>query len=365
MTKIPRWPANAQSSVAPTITSVGAAEAVGSVGSTDRTILPGMVRWADGGTHDCDTIFWRSGVSTAASFTLRVGLRDLDTANGPPGRDDGTVDQFGTHVNPASNTNFTTTLSAARTIATGDRLCVVWDFSAYTSGSIRVPAGWTVVANEHQGFVTFFNGTTYTLVTTVMAPMVTLEATDGTFGLFVPGVPVMTATTTTVTFANDDTPDERALAFTTAQAASAIDWGFLVTTVAGGSFEIVLYNAAGTALNTAVFDANTWDADAAVRMLEGTFGGTYPADTYYLTLKPTSTTDVTMYTTALTTGHLVAFGGESGSRGYALGLATRTDAGAWTTVDTAIPVMAYVDPMFDAAAGSSAGPLVGPGNLFG
>lgn len=366
MSRIPRWPYTIQTTAAPSITQPGAAEAVGSVGGTDRIIIPGMVRWADGETHDADTAYWRSGTSTSASFTLRMGLRDLDTTNGPPGRDDGSDDgNSGTHVNPASNTNFTTAFASPRTIAHGERLCAVWDFSAYTSGSTRVPAGLTAATNEHQSFMTFFNGTTYTLVTTSMVPMLTLEATDGTFGVFVPGMPQLTATITTVTFASDDTPDERALAFELAQAATLIDWGMLVTTVADGTFAVVLYDGAGSALNTATFDADTWDADATVRPLEGTFAGTYPAGTYYLTLQPTTTTDVTMYTCALTTGHLPAIGGESDQRVYALGLATRTNAGAWTTADTALPYMFYVDPTFAAASGSSVGPVVGPGLLFG
>lgn len=365
--RLPRIAMNVQATAAPSLTQPGAAEAIGSVGSTDRIIIPGITAWSDGATHTCDTLYLRTGTATSASFTMRFGFRALDTANGPPGRDTGgDIGASGTVVNPASNTNYTLTLATPLAMAHGAPFCLVGDFSAYASGSIRVPAGLTAVTNQHRSFMTFFNGTTYALVTTAMVPTFTIEADDGTWGTFIPALPQITAAITTVTFANDDNPDERALAFELQQAAFRIDANWLITTVAGGTYELVLYNGT-TELGAVTMDANTWDADATTRWQPATFGGDFQPGTYRVALRPTTTTDVTFYTATLAANHIRAIGGLTTERAYVLGFSTRVDGGAWSAPDnTVLPMNCFVDIAFaEAAAGGLAGSLVGPGPLFG
>lgn len=346
--RLPRWPMALQPATAVSLAQPAAGEALGAVGATDRISMLGQVYWADGQDHDCAIVHHRTGSATSPLLTMRVGFRDIDLANGPSGRDDGSVDQFGTHVNPTANTNYSTTLSAVRAIAHGSRQCLVWDLSAYTSGSIRTPAGLTAQATAHSAALTFFNGTTYAQVAGAQLPLVTLEADDGTFGCFVPGVPLFTASPASVTFASDDNPDERALAFSLAAAATVINFGWFVTTVAGGDFDLVLYEGT-TVKGTLTIDANTWGANAVARWVEGSFAGDFQPGTYRLALKPTTTTDVTFSTVALTAGHLSAFGP------HLLGYSTRVDGGAWSAPDdTVLPALAWVD-VIPAAGGGSGG----------
>src|SRR3990167_6591345 len=125
----PLWPKHAPLTGAPTLQTAPLM-----IAATDRMILTGTVLWADGASHDLHIIHWRSGNGASPSYTARVGPRDIDTVNGPPSRDDGAVDQSATHVNPAIATNFASTLDADRTLAHGAEICLVWDFSAFTSG---------------------------------------------------------------------------------------------------------------------------------------------------------------------------------------------------------------------------------------
>lgn len=357
--RLPRMPLTLQPATAPSIGQPGAGEAVGSVGANDRVIVPGEVFWTDGQTHDVDVLHWRTGNASTPSFTLRSGLRNLDLTAGPAGRDDGTEDgNSGTHVNPAGTTNFSTTLATPRTVAHGERLAWVLDLTAWVSGNVRAPAGLTAQANEHGSFGTYYNGTTYALISQPLIPLLTLEAIEGgssVFGVFLPGMPRFTAAPASLSFNSGSAADEESLAFTLVQPAKRIQWGWFLTTVSGGSFDVVLYLGT-TALATKTFDANTWGADAVARWVEGTFAGSFAAGTYRLALKPASGTNVTITTVAMTAGHLATVGGTSADHAYLLGRSNRVDAGAWSTPDdTSLPFPAFVDIEPAAASGGDGG----------
>lgn len=277
--------------------------------SGDRVYAIGRVRWSDGGSHDLRTIHWRSGNATSPSFTLRVGCADVDATAGPPGRDDGTLDQSGTHVDPAGNTNFSTTLSADRaSVATGTLLAIRWDFSAYTSGSIAV-SGMSFGSQPLHAHITHFDGTsTYTLVSNLI-PHLTLEAADGTFGVFADCFPRASAAVGSVAFNSGSTDDEVGMEFTVPFSCWAGEVGFLVNPAASADFDIVLYQAT-TPVASASFDANTLSVAASARWAIANFADVAltVGQTYRLTMKPTTANNVTInYIDVSAAGHLDAF----------------------------------------------------------
>ncbi len=293
---------------------------------SERVICCGYVLWADGGTHDLRSVKWLSG-GTSLTGTCRMYAAAVDLTAGPPMRDDGVQVQFVDIVNPASGTAFTSTFGSDVTnVATGDEWCIVFVATVVNANSIRVQLMESRGASaQMRGSVTSFLGSVYAAQQAI--PTLTLVASDGTLGILTGGVPRLTGSPTTVAFNSGSTPDERALTYVPTEPHWGATAEVMVTTTAGGAFDVVLYEGT-TAKATKSFDANTWQSDASVEIVPICFPDVpfTVGNTYYLAVKPTTTTNVTIYLMPVTSGDLAAF-----AKGY--GYATRTDAGAWSAVD--------------------------------
>lgn len=329
----------------------------GSVGSmaalNAKTVFLGRVMWADGASHDIRSLRWRAA-GAGLTGTLTVSLRDVDTAAGPPGRDDGTADQSTTHTDPASATNFTSTMSADRaSVAHGALLACAWEVTAYTSGNLGV-VGYALRSNSQAGYPQVSTNLSGSWASADSLPLVTLVAADGTLGILAGALPQSTgASITTQAFNSGSTPDEYALAFTPSEPT----WcgGFDATVLLAGAssdFDVVLYEGT-TVLETRTVDAHTPELSGLVNVVDMFPDVEFDAGTtYYLSIKPTSANNVTVYLITITSG-------DADLIGDGMMLATRTDAGAWTTDATRFPLaLSFAIVAADDGAGSGGGGLL-------
>lgn len=196
----------------------------------------GFVRWADGGSHTIDTsgssaIGWYGSTGTAvfddAGSTMDIGLQGIGTG-GPAAQPDGTFTVYRTATAASNSTPSMTTLSSwhslsmvggtgSKTLADGDPVAVVWDFTnrAGSDAVVITPTtgmpsiGTTLpVCNAYVGGAWGGNGVGNT-------PNITLTASDGTVGIldFQGGV----GTISSVNWSDSNNPDERGLIFQVSQ----------------------------------------------------------------------------------------------------------------------------------------------------
>jgi hypothetical protein len=290
----------------------------------------GRVWNKDKASKDIRTVGFLPGTVTTGSSTLRLSLQDLDAAN--QARPDGGVDQNVTFADTAitSDTFYTSgNLSADRTVAFGEKLAVVLDYSSYGSGSIGV---------QNPALGALLGGTWSTLFTAswsiqTMIPSVVLGFSDGTFGsLGYPGRNWPMSALGTVAPGSGSTPDEYALRFTVPFACKVTGGWFTVSPGgAGRNFTISLYE--GTSLlGSEAFDAEQVAA-ATNRCVEANFGAEItltPSTVYYLAIKPsTASANTYHYFDVASANHLQAHAG--GTEWY---YADRVDSGAWSNITT-------------------------------
>lgn len=233
----------------------------------------GHVYWADRGSHTVSSaggkIHWLPGASIAfvAVATLQIGIQDVDMANGPAARGDGSFDVSATLDGGTDTITTTTALATAmetgsKTMAHGALIAVVFKL-AVTSGTqaVRVRELTTSSTPVFPSTTLVTAGPTYTIQSAV--PNIVIEADDGTRGIFYGTMP-FSVSPTALAFKNNDATKEygNILRFATPV---QVD-GLFVCVVASAStanFSVVLYSdplAAGvgpTADGTVSLDANT------------------------------------------------------------------------------------------------------------
>lgn len=324
----------------------------------------GPVWTPTGGTKSIRKVGFRFGaVVKAGGSALTVSLQDVDLTTGPPYRPDGTQDQTVAIAN--ANTAFVTgswiqtgNLSADRSVNFGQMLAVVLEYD----GSGRLGADAVNVQNMpsmntfHQSGVSEF--TTGAWVAKQANASVLLEFSDGTFGCFLDGYPALSINQT---FNSGSTPDEYALEFQVPWDCQVDAFWSYCAPQASGDVDFVLYDAASTALATVSVDYNTLSS-ASGTFLTRLFPSliTLSANTTYrLALRPASTATTFLYLWDVDqAGYMDVMPGGSAWR-----LASRTDAGAWTTTTTRRPRMGLRFVAFNPSSGSG-GP-VGSGRLSG
>lgn len=351
---IPNWPYQVGNNTsAYSITATSNLDSSG-----DKIMMTGVMMWADGATHSCDTLYWRTSGSTI-SGTVRISLRNTDTTAGPPARDDTGVDENATHVNPAANTNFTSALSAARSIAHGELITVTWDFSAYTSGTMSIRS-WSMSATNRHPLLpqaVHFDGTsTYTLQS--MLPMITFEADDGTFGQFYQSFPATAATNVTaVALTSSSNPRRVALEFTVNENRWAGSLGFQVQPAdATANFKLSLYEGT-TELTSVTVDANTVHTSNSGRWIDVLIAdqALVSGQTYRVAVEALTAATVSVYYfDVVAAGHLDAFANNMAYNTH--------DGSVWgTATTTRLPIAYYgLSAIEDGAAGAS-----GPAHIIG
>lgn len=200
--------------------------------------------WNPAGTSkSISRVCFRFGTTTITTSGLTVSLQDVDTANGPPIRPDGTQDQTVAVASGAIAANTwirTGTLSATRTVTPGDLLACVVEFDGsgrQGSDSIGISnLGLISASNRRLGSICGTKTTgTYAAATAI--PNIVFEHDDGTFGTLLGGLPASAVNTHAITGTA-----EHALAFSLPFPVTLDSMEPFVSTVSGISFNTIFYS---------------------------------------------------------------------------------------------------------------------------
>lgn len=306
--------------------------------SGEKVAWIGRVWNKDRATKSIRTIGFLPGAITPNSSTMRISLQDLDLTTGNPARPDGVVDQSVTFADtaPTASTWYqTANLDADRSVAFGELLAVVLDYSTFGAGTAFNVQNITSASSNltNSSFCSLLSGAGPTWAAQSVVPNIILGFTDSTFGtLGEPEVCFPVSATNSVNLNTGSTPDEIALAFTVPMPCKCDGaWMIVNANVSGRDYNIVLYQDT-TVLATGTFDAESLASNATARVVTATFAeATLAAGTqYYLALTPTTTGNVTGYNFDVSAaGHMDAHAG-----GQNWTYSTRTDAGAWAAATT-------------------------------
>lgn len=330
----------------------------------EKIALIGRVVWQDraDASKDITKIGFRFGAVTKAGGSgLTVSLQDVSTTASPTQPDE-TQDQTVAIANGdagfTSNVWYTTAaLSANRTVNFGDEIAVVIEYD----GSGRLGADSVVISAMTTSLTTVF-GPTCALKTASWAiistePNIIFEFADGAFGTFDGALGVTTLGSVNIN--TGTTPDEVGMLFQFPFPVT-VEGAWVQIEVANNSadFDLILYNSAGTALQTLSADATKARITGSGQVCYFVFATpqalTKNTD-YRLVIKPTTANNVGFRQRTLNSAtYRPVFGG-----GTAWAKTERTDAGAWTDTTTlALQMGLKISAGDDGAGGSGGGGVI-------
>lgn len=320
-------------------------------------------------------IHFLAGSSTFANAgtTLRIGVQDVDAANGPPARGDGTFDAYVDMVgSPGTITsNSWTTVSIAngsKTVNHGTLYSVAFDMSSRGgTDSVRAlcfqsggPSAGTAPCHMPQVCLVT-SGPTFTRQSCV--PNVVIEFDDGTLGFLDGGFISSNTAFATTSFDSGSTPDEYALIFqlpvpVTVDALMAI---IQLDEVDSSAFDLILYSdplGSPSAIDTISVDPNMSVQDGVQRrfLLTLPTARNLTANTNYaVAIRPTTANNVTLQSYSVATANHW--------KGHPLGtscyMATRSDqTGAFTPTTTSRIFAGVRIAKVDDGAGSGGGGML-------
>lgn len=346
-------------SIAPSLSSATVIDA-----STEKLAFFGRFFHKDHVSKDVTKIGFRTGaIALNAASTITTSLQNVNLAAGPPYQPDETQDEFITEAAAtfASNTwHLTGALSANRTIAIGEMICVMFEYGTFTAADTFRISGLSQGATQvGQQFGTISKIAAAWGAEQVL-PNVIFECSDGTFGTLAGTLPFVTINTHA--FKQDTaTTDEYALAFKLTFPCKIDAFSLPMIVAAGTSdFNVILHDGS-TALMTLAVDANTMNGTA-VRPAHFQFPPvTLAANTqYYASFQPSQiTSTITVYTADVAVaGHLQAWPG-----GQDWNHSKRVDAGSFDAVTATRRLMAAIHMCHqdDGTGGGAGGMLVHPG----
>lgn len=279
------------------------------------------------------SVEWLNGTVTTAR-DLKVSFQDISSA-----APDNTIDQYRVVpqaslstgawvVPPGPMTSDGTNTGTKRTVTLGETVCVVWQFDS-TVGSLSVfnhigngqsvTLGWPCRAFSTD------SGASWTLQDSL--PSLVVKYDDGTYELVSPSTLPLT-TFTTRTYNSSSSPDEYAQRFILPF--QTILNGIRFYGDCDGAFDVVLYNAANTAIATrSLSDSDVYQMreTASGREWEVIFNtpaNIAPGAEYRIAIKPTGANNVVVYQANATSQTIRE---TVDSAAY---ISSRTDAGAWT-----------------------------------
>lgn len=199
-------------------------------------------------------------VAVNAASVIRFSLQDVSLTTGPIYQPDGTQDQTVDVAGSTFSSNawlWTGALSADRTIAIGDRLAVVAEYTTFTAGdSIVFNAVNNFGATMHIGLggrAILYTGTWGGLSNRI--GVIALECADGTYAFLDPMVPVTAFTTTSI--ASGGAIKRAGAIFRVPTPRKIDEIGLLLAVSTGADGTLVLYDTDGTTQLAAVsVDAN-------------------------------------------------------------------------------------------------------------
>lgn len=278
--------------------------------------------------------FATRGVSN--SQTLRVGIETVNASGDPSGTQYG-GSAVGTQAAPAANTYYTVTLGTGATATRGDTVAVVIQFDG-TVGNANV-AYFNTNTNPNLAFPYYDNFTAAWAHNAITGGLIMhLEYDDASVEAIPHAYPV-SVDTIAVTFNNGSSPDERALKFTLPNPTRVSGfWAFLDLDAA---VDLVLYDSDGTTVLETQSLVAAERAGTAGSFITALFDATETltaSAVYYLAVKPTSVTNVTLKEFTVSTA-LIMDAFSIGQNAY---LSTRADAGAWTDTTTRRPLVGLI-----------------------
>jgi len=279
-------------------------------------------------------IQWRTGTvgAWAGTTTIRVGIQDVSTTTGPPARP---VEDWTTGSPPykdlirgtdalASNTWYSTLTAistGSRTLTHGDLIAVVWDMTTHSGGggntdSVNVAClGGGTGATTHMPQVTAKVGTPAWAATTLI-PNVVITCDDGTLAFLEGSLPVTSVTSRAFNI-DTGTADEYGNIFVPSGALGVDELWAVVDP--DESYDLILYSdalnvTAPTSEQSVSCDLNITSAASNGHMRAAIGQETLTAGTAYaVTVRPTSTTNLTMIEVAVNAaGHLAVWPGGTG-----------------------------------------------------
>ncbi len=275
--------------------------------------------------------------SVTSSQTLKISLETI-SASDPTGSAYGGM-VAGTQASPAANTFYVIALGTGATATAGDQIAVVIEFDS-TVGDLEIDS----MASSFAGFP-YVDLFTAAWVRDDWIPVVALEYSDGSYeniGTFPADV------LTSSSYANDSTPDERALRFSLPFPCRIT--GFWAYIDVNDTFDVVLYE--GTTAKTTQSFGSHWGSTG-YEIYKGYFATPFviTKDTeYFLSIKPTTATGANIRMQEFTVQAAAIMDSFSGGQNIYLG--TRTDAGAWTTTTTRRPRMGMIIDQADDGVGT-------------
>jgi len=309
--------------------------------SSEKVAFCGQVWTPSGASKSIRTTGFLFGsiIVKAGGSALTLSLQDASTTTGPPMQPDGTQDQTVAVPNAsisASTFLMSGNLSADRAVSFGSPLCVVIEFDG--SGRLGSDSIQIATANKY-GQQSQANVALYTAAWATESnrvPILVFGFSDGTYGTL-EGASIFSAYNTSAAYNSASASDEYALKFVP-ETNGIID-GITVslTAAASADFDVVLYN--GTAvLATTSIDSNWWTPTAnGIGFISLPPTAVSASDTYYISIKPTTTNNVTL------TGYTVASNSYLGAtpQGSSWVRSSRVDGGAWNDSTTIIPAINF------------------------
>lgn len=277
---------------------------------------------------------------------IRLSFQDISLTTGNP---DGTQDQFcdipGPLVAntwtapPNALTNDGTGGGVKRSVTQGDLLGCVIDFVTFVASdsfgvayrSLGTPTLTSVIYTDDGSSGAYVKRQTEAIV-------IALKYDDGTY-VELPSYFAPVNTVNNTAYASNSTPDERALRFQVPFTCKVR--GAWIRINFAGAVDIVLYDNASSVLATASLDVDVKVSSGSIQDVYAFFSSEIELTintTYRLSIKPTTTTTITLQSLTVSVAGLMA--GITG--GAQLYLSTRTDAGAWTDTTTERPIAGLV-----------------------
>lgn len=286
------------------------------------------------GSKNITKIHTRIGANSSFVGTLTGYVQGVSTTSGPPATPDGSTTSGATFSTLTAATWQTTgAFSTAYTASVGSRIAVVFDVTAFTSGSIAPTSGVTALALQtaysHSPQI-LLNTASWAIASNNLIPNVILECDDGTFGT-IEGCLPCEAESSVAYNVNTAAADEYALRMVFPFPVK-IDaaWASIAAASAVSDFSFVLY-ADSTATKT--IDGNQVTAASANRFVMARFDNEYSlaANTVgYLSLRVDGTTNMSLfYFDVNNSAHFQAHDG--GENFY---MVDRVNAGAWGTTNS-------------------------------
>ena len=303
-------------------------------------------------TGNITAVGWATRTVTS-SQSVDVRLETIDGTTGYPSGtliDSPTNQASATRATVASNTYYEETLTAAQAVTMGQVIACVVQFTG-TAGTIQ-----TLNLDSLASAVGFPYGvfnTTGTYAKNINRVMnIVLKYDDGSY-YEVGCPPPVISTTMSVAYNSGSATDEYALKFTPQVPITVSGWWGSIQPATGGTYDIVLYDSDGiTALKTVSYDGDNFGGTATSGHLRGYFNGTQILQAgvaYRLALKPTNTTNVTLYYLEFNSSAIL--GALSG--GPNAFQSSRVDAGSWVdTATTKRPWLGLIVSAIDIGGGS-------------